>query len=63
MDRGYNDYRLFAFWTQNGIYFVTRMKGNESYQVVEENLIPITGNVLSDQLIEFTLTLEPLYVS
>jgi hypothetical protein len=54
MDRGYNDYRLFASWTQNGIYFVTRMKGNASYQVVEENLIPITGNVLSDQLIEFT---------
>jgi len=54
MDRGYNDYRLFASWTENGIYFVTRMKGNASYQVVEENLIPITGNVLSDQFIEFT---------
>ena len=54
MDRAYNDYRLFSSWTQNGIYFVTRMKGNASYQVVEENLIPIRGNVLSDQLIEFT---------
>jgi hypothetical protein len=30
------------------------MKGNASYEVVEENLIPITGNVLSDQFIEFT---------
>lgn len=54
MDRGYNDYRLFASWTESGIYFVTRMKGNATYQVVEENLIPITGNVLSDQFIEFT---------
>ena len=28
MDRGYNDYKLFAFWTANGIYFVTRLKSN-----------------------------------
>jgi hypothetical protein len=54
MDRGYNDYKLFASWTENGIYFVTRMKENADYKVVDYNLIPITGNVLSDQLIEFT---------
>jgi hypothetical protein len=53
MDRGYNDYKLYDSWTVNGIYFVTRMKGNADYTVVEENLIPITGNVLSDQLIQF----------
>jgi hypothetical protein len=54
MDRGYNDYKLFASWTENQIYFVTRMKDNADYQVVEEKLIPITGNVLSDQMIRFT---------
>jgi hypothetical protein len=27
-DRGYNDYRLFAKWTEGGVYFVTRMKDN-----------------------------------
>lgn len=52
MDRGYNDYKLFASWTQNGIYFVTRMKENADYTIVEENLIPITGNVLCDQLVQ-----------
>ena len=53
MDRGYNDYKLFASWTQNGIYFVTRMKDNADYTVVEWRTIPITGDVLSDQLIQF----------
>lgn len=53
MDRGYNDYKLYDSWTVSGIYFVTRMKGNADYTVVEDNLIPITGNVLSDQLIRF----------
>jgi hypothetical protein len=54
MDRGYNDYKLFASWTENGIYFVTRMKDNADYTVVEENVIPITGNVLSDQRVQFS---------
>ena len=53
MDRGYNDYKLFASWTENGIYFVTRMKDNADYTVVEWRTIPITGDVLSDQLIRF----------
>jgi hypothetical protein len=53
MDRGYNDYKLFAAWTGNGIYFVTRMKDNADYRVVEERTIPITGNVLRDQLVQF----------
>jgi hypothetical protein len=53
MDRGYNDYKLFASWTENGIYFVTRMKDNADYTVVDWGPIPITGDVLSDQLIRF----------
>jgi hypothetical protein len=53
MDRGYNDYKLFASWTENGIYFVTRMKDNADYTVMEWRTIPITGDVLSDQLIRF----------
>jgi IS4 transposase len=51
MDRGYNDYKLFASWTENGIYFVTRMKDNADFTFVEWKTIPITGDVLSDQLI------------
>jgi hypothetical protein len=53
MDRGYNDYSLYASWTENGIYFVTRLKENADYTVIEHNTIPVTGNVLSDQLIQF----------
>jgi hypothetical protein len=53
MDRGYNDYKLFASWTKNGIYLVTRMKDNADYKVIEWRTIPITGDVLSDQLVRF----------
>jgi len=53
MDRGYNDYKLFGSWTKDGVFFVTRMKDNAEYTVVEENTIPITGNVLRDQLVRF----------
>ena len=53
MDRGYNDYKIYASWTEEGIFFVTRMKDNADYTVLEEKLIPITGNVLRDQLIQF----------
>ena len=53
MDRVYNDYKLFGSWTSEGIFFVTRMKNNADYRVTEEKLIPLTGNVLEDQLIQF----------
>jgi hypothetical protein len=53
MDRGYNDYSLFAYWTENRIYFVTRLKGNADYTVVESRDVPRDRNILSDELIEF----------
>ena len=53
MDRGYNEYKLFGSWTEQGIFFVTRLKENADYTVLEENLIPTAGNVLRDQLIRF----------
>jgi len=40
MDKGYNDYRLFSSWTESGIYFVTRMKDNAVYDVVDERDVP-----------------------
>jgi hypothetical protein len=54
MDRGYNDYKLFAFWTGNGIFFVTRLKENADYVVVKECAIPQNRPIVSDQLIQFT---------
>ena len=54
MDRGYNDYGLFFKWTTEEVYFVTRLKENAVYEVVEECAIPKDRNILSDQLIRFT---------
>jgi len=54
MDRGYNDYKLFAFWTGNGIFFVTRLKENADYVVIREKAIPQNRAIVSDQLIQFT---------
>jgi len=54
MDRAYNDYRLFALWTEGGAYFVTRLKKNADYCVVQEFDVPKNRNILSDQLIRFS---------
>ena len=54
MDRGYNDYRLFDFWTRKGVFFVTRLKENAQYKVTGAYPPPQTGNIVSDQLIRFT---------
>ena len=54
MDRGYNDYALFGKWTDEGIYFVTRLKDNAAYEVLEQGPVPANRNIRSDQLIQFT---------
>lgn len=53
-DRGYNDYRLFAQWTDAGVYFVTRMKDNALFEVVEEREPPHNRGILKDQIIRLT---------
>ena len=55
-DRGYNDYRLFAKWTDASIFFVTRMKDNALFEVVEEREVPKNRNILRDQTIRLTGT-------
>jgi hypothetical protein len=54
MDRGYNDYRLFAYFTDRKIFFVTRQKDNAVYEVVKNNPVPKNRNILSDQFIRVT---------
>lgn len=54
IDRGYNDYDLYGRWTYQGIYFVTRMKTNAKYKVVEKRKPPKNRNVLADEIIEFS---------
>lgn len=54
MDRGYNDYTLFGHWTERGVFFVTRMKDNALYEVIEERDVPRNRNILCDQIIRLT---------
>lgn len=53
-DRAYNDYRLFAKWTEEEVYFVTRMKENALYKVIESRPVPQNRSVLKDQVIGLT---------
>jgi hypothetical protein len=54
MDRGYTDYALFGRWTMGGIFFVTRLKENAAYEVLEEFPVPANRGVLADQIIRLT---------
>lgn len=51
MDRGYHDYAWFAELTQQGVYFVTRLKDNADYIVVEDRELPQRRGLLRDQVI------------
>lgn len=53
-DRGYNDYGLFGKWTEQGVYFVTRMKDNAVYTVTETREVPQNRSILSDEIIQLT---------
>ena len=53
IDRGYIDYEWFRELTQQAVYFVTRMKENAVYEVIEEVAVPQNRNVLRDQIICF----------
>lgn len=54
MDRAYNDYTMFSRWTDAGVYFVTRLKSNAVYEVVEERQVPQERNILQDRVIRLS---------
>ena len=54
IDRGYIDYALFGRWSMAGVFFVTRLKDNAAFEVVEECEIPRNRNIRADQLIRLT---------
>jgi len=51
IDRGYTDFSLFEAWSRAGVWFVTRMKKNIAYRVVQSRRVPKSRHILSDQLI------------
>lgn len=50
-DRGYNDYAWFDALDQDGVFFVTRMKDNADYGVLERRPVPERGPVQRDEII------------
>jgi IS4 transposase len=54
MDRGYVDFAWFAELTRQGVFFVTRLKGNAVYAVLGTRAVPRRGPVVRDELITLT---------
>ncbi len=52
-DRGYTDYEWFRRLTRQQVHFVTRLKDNADYGVVEERELPRRKGVRRDQVIFF----------
>ncbi|OYQ48229.1 IS4 family transposase [Flavobacterium aurantiibacter] len=63
-DKGYNDYKTFDEFTENGIHFVTRLKSNASYESIRENDIPshIDNGVIKDEVIQVAVKKNGSYV-
>lgn len=51
-DKGYIDYGWYKSLTDKGVYFVTRLRPNAVYKVVERREIPVNSGVTSDQVIQ-----------
>ena len=54
IDKAYNDYSWYNQLTGNGIYFVTRLKSNAKYRVIDRREVLKNKGLTSDQTIEFT---------
>lgn len=52
-DRGYTDYELYGEWTASGVFFVSRLRSNARYEVLEEREVPPQRQhrILKDQII------------
>lgn len=53
-DRGYTDYELYDRWTRSGVYFVSRLRDNAVFEVVEQRALPSGAAILSDQTIRLS---------
>ena len=51
MDRGYTGFKFFKKLTEQGVYFVTRMRNDLTYGIAEERSVPKNRNVISDQVV------------
>ena len=53
-DKGYNNYRWHKALTDKGIYWVTRIRGNAQYKVLERKEVTNNSAVTSDQIIKYS---------
>jgi len=51
-DRGYQSFQLFGSWTQQGVFWVTRLKSTITYEVVER--CSVAGEIVGNEIIELT---------
>ncbi len=51
-DRAYTDFKWYKSLEDKGVFFVTRLKKNAYYQVVERKDVALLKNIYSDQAIE-----------
>lgn len=61
MDKGYVDYYWWKQMSEDGVYFVTRLKQDLKYTVIAENPVPAHSNVIGDHLIEIPSTAQRPY--
>lgn len=54
-DRGLIDFATWAKWIKESVFFVTRMKSNAAYRVVQRNQVVDRSHVLKDQLIHLSV--------
>ena len=54
IDKGYNDYAWYNQLNKNGIFFVTRLKKNAKYRVIERRSVLSKKGLTSDHTIEFS---------
>ena len=54
MDRGFVDFGWFGQLNENGVIFVTRIKTDTRYEVVEHPPVPAGSGVISDEVIRLT---------
>lgn len=53
-DKGYADYSWHNQLTNNGIFWVTRIRGNAKYRILERRPVNKAHGITSDQTIEYT---------
>ncbi len=51
-DRGYNNYEYFAKLCRDKVFFVTRVKSNATFTVINKNQTGNSKTILSDETIE-----------